>query len=275
MGELNVRVVVIGGYVVELYFNELSIKFINHIEYDELLSIVEIYKWLKKYNVNTCRIDKKDQEKFLSIIEKNLYSKEYKDFYFSFFKIPFESQEVMNKEEQYYLHDWLYKEEKCFGLAVAYLMQSICFSIDYKNWNESHIIIKIDENEEKVKNISTVEHVKFHFSDQKNALSIELVKCEIPYSEKKVHLREDHGIDKLKVFANKVLHSPYVIEVVNSLPYNPHERKFIKDIKDNGLVELVLPWTDQGLGLVIKTTGSTKEETRRIAQILEEEYGYL
>lgn len=275
MGELNVRVVVIGGYVVELYFNELSIRHRNHIEYDELLSIVEIYKWLKIYNVNTCRIEKKDQEIFLSIIEKNPKPKEYKDFYFSFFQIPFESQEIMNIEEQYYQHDWFYKGEKCLGLAVAYLTQSICFSIYHKNWDESYVILKKDDNDEKVKNISTVEHVKYHFSDRKNALPIELLECEIPYSEKKIHLREDHGIDKLKVFADKVLHSPYVIEVVNSLPYNPHGRKFIKDIKEDGLIELVLPWTDQGLGLVVKTTGKSKEETRRIAQILEEKYGYL
>ena len=88
-------------------------------------------------------------------------------------------------------------------------------------------------------------------------------------------MREDHGMDKLTAFAEKLVHSPYVVEVINSLPYNPKKRRFIKEIKADGLIEIVLPWTDCGLGLVVRTTGRTKKETDRIAHILEEKYGYV
>ena len=59
------------------------------------------------------------------------------------------------------------------------------------------------------------------------------------------------------------------------LPYNPYERKFIKRVRENGLIEIVLPWTDKGYGMVVKTTGRNLRETKRIAEIIEEELGYL
>ena len=62
--------------------------------------------------------------------------------------------------------------------------------------------------------------------------------------------------------------------VINSLPYNAKQRRFIRKIREDGLIEIVLPWTDEGLGIVVKTTGRTLRETETIAEILEEEYGY-
>ena len=41
------------------------------------------------------------------------------------------------------------------------------------------------------------------------------------------------------------------------------------------LIEIVLPWTDKGYGIVVKTTGRTIRETQKIAQIIEEEFGYI
>ena len=40
-------------------------------------------------------------------------------------------------------------------------------------------------------------------------------------------------------------------------------------------IEIVLPWTDKGYGIVVKTTGRTIRETQKIAQIIEEEFGYI
>ena len=94
-------------------------------------------------------------------------------------------------------------------------------------------------------------------------------------SDKKIVLRNDHGKDVLEDFSKRLVRCPYLIGVVNSLPYNPHERKFIKRVKENGLIEIVLPWTDKGYGIVIKTTGRTIRETEKIAEIIEEEFGYI
>lgn len=258
----------------DLYFNELSIKNKEELDYAVAENLVEVYKGLKENDINTCRIDTKDNQKLFSMIDKLPNSINIKNFYYSFFKLPFETEVVIRSEDKYYGHTWWYNGEKCFGLAISYLLHSICYSIFQSEWDKESIEIHKDDKEEKVRNISTRKHVDFHFTSLREKV-IELVECGIHYSEKSIHLREDHGIDKLLIFAEKLVHCPYIIEVVNSLPYNPHMKKFIKGIKDNGLVEIVLPWTDQGLGLVVKTTGRTIEETRKIAQLIQEKYGYI
>ncbi len=41
------------------------------------------------------------------------------------------------------------------------------------------------------------------------------------------------------------------------------------------LYRIVLPWTDEGYGIVVKTTGRNIRETRRIGEIINERYGGL
>ena len=259
----------------ELYFNELSIKHRNSLDYAVAAKIAEVYYALKDYDVTTCRIDIKEHEKLFAMIDKLPHSINIKNFYYSFFKLPFETESVVGKEDDYYEHCWLHKDEECFGLAITYLMNSISYSVFQDEWDKCMVTIYKDGMQEKIRNISTKEHVIFHFSNLEKDTDIELLECEIHYSQKRIHIRNDHGIDKLTEFSKKLVHSPYVIEVINSLPYNSRRKRFIKEIKEDGLVEIVLPWTDQGLGLVVRTTGRTKKETNKIARLLEEKYGYL
>ncbi len=91
---------------------------------------------------------------------------------------------------------------------------------------------------------------------------------------KKIHLREDHGRDILMHAAKKLVNSPYVEEIINSLPFNPKTTEPVKSISDDGLVELVLTKTDKGYGMVIKTTGRNKKETEEIIKILVEKYKF-
>ena len=76
-------------------------------------------------------------------------------------------------------------------------------------------------------------------------------------------------------FSKRLIRCPYVVGIINSLPYNSHERKFIKRIRSDsvGLIEIVLPWTDKGYGVIVKTTGRTIAETEAIGKIIEERYG--
>ena len=64
-----------------------------------------------------------------------------------------------------------------------------------------------------------------------------------------------------------------VYNIINALPFNSYERKFIRKIREDGLIEIVLPWTDKGYGIVVKTTGRTIKETEMIGKIIMEEYG--
>ena len=92
------------------------------------------------------------------------------------------------------------------------------------------------------------------------------------FSEKKIHFREDHGIDVLKRFADRIVHSDYVVEIVNSLPFNSHISRFIKNVYKNGQIEIVLYWEDAGYGMLLQTTGRNYRETEAIAEILKTEF---
>ncbi len=161
------------------------------------------------------------------------------------------------------------------GFALAFLLDSASFSIENLDWDIPFIKILKDEDAIRVRNICAEEHVDLHILQLQSKDEIELLKSDMQISDKKIVLRNDHGKDVLEDFSKRLVRCPYLIGVVNSLPYNPHERKFIKRVKENGLIEIVLPWTDKGYGIVIKTTGRTIRETEKIAEIIEEEFGYI
>lgn len=110
------------------------------------------------------------------------------------------------------------------------------------------------------------------WEEWKNQQPIHLFETTLKPEQKKISIRDDHGKDKLTEFAKKLVNSVYVIEVINSLPFNSKDTSFIKNISYDGKIELVLHKTDKGLGLVVQTTGRTKRETDKIAKILEKEY---
>lgn len=107
----------------------------------------------------------------------------------------------------------------------------------------------------------------------KEDFPVHLHRSEVKPERKKISLRKDHGIDILNHWAKRFVNNPYVEEVVNSLPFNPSTTNPIKKVHDNGLIELVLTKTDAGYGMVVKTTGTNKEETEEIAKILLSRYG--
>lgn len=101
---------------------------------------------------------------------------------------------------------------------------------------------------------------------------VELITCSDRPEDKKIKLRDDHGKDVLKDFCDKIVYCEYVCEIVNSIPFSSNDRRFIHRIRSDGIIELVLPWTDKGYGVAVKTTGRTKRETEKIADILKERY---
>lgn len=86
-------------------------------------------------------------------------------------------------------------------------------------------------------------------------------------------MRNDHGKDLLEEHAKRLLRNQYVNGVVNSLPFNKKSKRYILQVKDDGIINIVLYWTDAGYGMAIQTTGRNIRETKLIAEILEKEYG--
>jgi len=164
------------------------------------------------------------------------------------------------------------------GLGIAYLYNSIGISFCFDSfWNQTKHRLYVKGKEAGEYDVVAISHPKHcndaDFISHKDLWKpIELIKSQIIPESKSISLRDDHGKDELQAFAQRLCQSPYVAEIVNSMPYNPHETRFIKAIKDNGLIEIVLTNTDKGLGLVVQSTGRNKRETEKIANILKEKY---
>jgi putative CRISPR-associated protein (TIGR02619 family) len=109
------------------------------------------------------------------------------------------------------------------------------------------------------------ERCQRQFSRQEKLILDQVPKLDLPPEQKQIHLRDDHGKDKLQQFSEKLRRSPCVREIINSLPFNPRTIKPIRQVKPNGIVELVLIKTDEGLGICVQTTGRNLAETRAIA----------
>lgn len=259
----------------ELYFNEFSIKNGESITRDTIITLTMVYKALLKYSVTTCRIGSEDSNKLFQLISSLPDSMNVKNFYFSFFRSPYESDTVEKNQDDYYKYNWTFNSQACIGFALAYLLGSASLSIYTSGWNIPFVQFFKDRGAEKARNICVEEHVDIHIPQIMDETEAELLKCDLKSQDKKIVLRNDHGMDVLEDFSKRLIRCPYLIGVVNSLPYNPYERKFIKRIRENGLIEIVLPWTDKGYGIVVKTTGRTVRETERISEIIEEEFGYL
>lgn len=259
----------------DLFFNELSIKDMADIDYDSVVTIAKVYNRLSGYGITTCRIAPEDNSRLFQMICCMPDSVNVRNFYFSFFRSPYESKVVEEKQDDYYKHRWICHDEECIGIALAFLPDSASFSIDCTRWNAPFLEFFRDLDSEHIRNICVEEHVDMHVPQIQDKGGTKLLECDMPFSDKKIVLRDDHGKDVLEDFAKRLLHCPYLVGVINSLPYNSHERKFIRRVRENGLIEIVLPWTDQGYGMVVKTTGRTLRETERIAEIIEGEFGYI
>jgi len=259
----------------DLFFNELSIEGKKSISRDSVLAFVRVYRALLKYEITTCRIASEDNHKLHQMLQGMPDFLNIRNFYFSFFRSPYESERVEKEQDEYLEHEWLYNGKSCIGLPLAVILNAAALSIYESDWGNSFVYITKDGDADTVRNISIEQHVDIHIPQMQANKAPELVESNLQIEEKKISLRDDHGIDILMDFSKRLIRCPYVVGVINSLPFNSHERRFIKRIREEGLIEIVLPWTDKGYGVVVKTTGRTIKETEMIGKIITEKYGSI
>lgn len=257
----------------DLFFNELSIEEKTAISKDSVLIFVKVYRALLKYEITTCRIASEDNHKLHQMIQSMPDFLNISNFYFSFFRSPYESEKVEEKQDEYFTHEWLYNGRSCIGLPLAAILNVAALSIYEVGWSDAFVHITKDGEANTVRNISLEQHVDIHIPQIQTSGETELIESNLQIEDKKISLRDDHGKDILMDFSRRLIKCPYVVGVMNSLPFNSHERRFIKRIREEGLIEIVLPWTDEGLGVVVKTTGRTIKETEMIGRIIKETYG--
>ncbi|MFZ3253839.1 MAG: hypothetical protein WA133_06130 [Syntrophales bacterium] len=212
-------------------------------------------------------------------IPKNL-----KDFFLGFRKFPYEAGDETAEDRfiqaTYRLNE---PEETNYngaiteGLAWAYIRETLCISFPVNSvWRKTNICLREEKGQENslvlAFHASQLEHIEFHQAWIDSLKEIVLIETDTLPSQKKVNLRDDHGKDALTAFAQKLLQSPYLKGVINSLPFNPKEGNFIRSAYSDGRIELVLIWTDEGFGMVVQSTGRNLRETEAMAQILKDQY---
>ena len=113
---------------------------------------------------------------------------------------------------------------------------------------------------------------RLQFQKKQTAILDLIPQDHTPPENKPISLRHDHGKDKLLTFSQRLVQSPYITKVINSLPFNPHQNHPIRRTYPDGKIELVLTWTDAGLGVCLQTTGRNLAETNTIAIYLTQKF---
>ena len=174
------------------------------------------------------------------------------------------------------------KEVEAEGIACAHLADSFAVgfaSEDFWRDNTLFTINVLDQISEKTmtKQVFCISNVQ-QFEDNKfinwavGSLPIKFKPCNIPQVQKQISFRDDHGKDKLKAFAKRILKEEYIVEVINSLPFHPHARDIIGKVSDDGLIDIILTDSDQGYGMVIKTTAETRALALYMAADIRKKY---
>ncbi len=165
------------------------------------------------------------------------------------------------------------------GLAAAYVHNepSIGFNSE-EFWNDvMHTMQVTSNNHTKNTNwpcLTLPEHLnhdEFNTWIQDHS-EITLIETSLSIEEKKIKLSDDHGRDVLLQHAKALCSSGYVEGVVCSLPYQPTCVQYIYKTTPEGLVDIVLFWSDKGFSMRVKTTGRNSRETDAIANKLKEKY---
>lgn len=242
---------------------------------DSVIALASVYRSLRQYEITTCRIASEDHQKLHQMIRSMPDYWNIRNFYFSFFRSPYETENVEKEQNEYLEHEWLYDGKTCIGLPLAIILKTAALSIHESDWSAAFVYITKDGESDAVRNISVEQHVDIHIPQIQTSEETKLLESDLQIEDKKISLRDDHGVDVLMDFSKRLIRCPYVVGVINSLPFNSYERKFIKRIREEGLIEIVLPWTDKGYGVVVKTTGRTIKETEMIGRIIMEKYGGL
>lgn len=277
----------------DLVFNELSILplAVNRTEsYNRVFEFINTFKKASAYGFKRIRFEKQYNEIDLSQgytlgdFCGETTDRKLKSLLLGLRKYPFIDNDT--EQENSYIQNEYYLEkngnkEKCYGLAAAYLYSTSGIGFPSESfWEQvkfSLIIENCDTGNMTEKDIFCLS-MERHVNDSgfqswlENLNDVILITSDILPHEKEIKLRDDHGKDKLNAFAERLVLSPYIIKVINSLPFNRNDKKFIKRIYPDGKIELVLTNTDAGNGMIIQTTGRNKRETEEIACILEKKY---
>lgn len=279
-----------------LAFNELSFQPLVENEYvltDRFLNMTKIFKKANDSfgfshivfpaNIGVLKVT---SQKTLYEWVNQISNKNEKNIILSLIKKPF-TNDILNEQsdrvyEYYFENQELGIEQTyCNGLSTAHITEIPSISLGGEAfWEQIQIyFFKENTNGDIIENVKVL-NISIEDSLNNSLFSLfaesiaqfSLVESSLLPTQKSISFRQDHGTDILTTFANRLISSPYVISVINSLQFNPKTVRFIRNVFNDGKIEIVLHWEDAGFGMVIQTTGRNYRETKAIAKILQNEY---
>lgn len=274
----------------QLVFNELSeIPLCNNKSeaYERVEKFVATYKASHRFGFNIIRcqhgidtIQLADDYTLGDYCNEPKFSRTVGTLLRGLFRAPY-IEENSDEENFYIENDFALQKEgktiKPYGLAAAYIYSTVSIgflSDDFWQQPVFELMIYPSESIHEVYCLSKKEHLEdikvIGFIENKQPIL--LIESDIAPKDKKCELRNDHGKDVLTRFSKLIFQSKYVESVINSMPFNRFERNFIRRIYPDGKIEIVLTKTDQGLGMIVQTTGRNLRETTEIARILESKF---
>ncbi|GHT93483.1 hypothetical protein FACS1894140_6560 [Spirochaetia bacterium] len=277
----------------ELMFNELSNRPLADNKYkanEAMVLFSQTVKEAGKYKFNHVRSPYSVNEIYLMdeytiydwMIDKTM-SKTNRDYLFGKISPPFIDENDVLIEEEYLKAEYYFEgrnngieKVKCYGLAAAYLYDTLSISLPISNgWMRNNISIIIDSD-----NTTAIAIIKNVFSQACFSIpdlsvyleqtgDVTLVETTIDPDHKNIHLAEHHGLKELRELWYKLKNSPYVI---GGRSTGWGGNGFIRKIEKSGIIEIVLVDSERQYALQVQTTGRNYRETKLISEILEEKY---
>lgn len=272
-----------------IYFNDLTLNAINNTnDGKRLLSqfVRDVLKpVLNKTRLKNISCNNRYHIKDICIPhEKGILAQAF----FTFFRSPYVEEDFSGSEEEerYCLSNFYIEKDgnriECNDLGCAFMKDSLSLGFPSEPfWNKiDYVILEKDSENQERRHIVLCLTVKEHLDNNSfidwtlRKFHSEPIRTELQPKDKIIRLRDDHGKDVLLEFAQRICQSPYVIQIVNSLPFQPNENHFINKDKpfNDGLIDVCLYWTEQGFGMVIKTTATNEYQAKKIAEILIEQF---
>ena len=96
--------------------------------------------------------------------------------------------------------------------------------------------------------------------------------CAKAPSEKHIKVQMHDGKDVVLAFAEKLCRHELVQGVIDTIAFDSTTSRFVIKYYEDGVVDLRMHWTPKGFGLKVQTTARGLEQTRLVAEILEEAF---
>ncbi len=280
----------------EPFFNEISVEPLCETDQEiesRIKTFVAVLKFcggflgFKKVRSNKPAKDLELKKDFSlkDYLAKNAYGNNFgAQMFLSMLKPPYIYDDT-EEEKMYILHTTklVRKEQEVIadGFACAYYSSGFVVSFasdDFWVQNTSFTLSVVEDETRKARNhrIFGISHLK-QFAEPEfvswaiNNLSLKFRASEIAPEAKRISLRPDHGKQTLQEFSQRIKKESYIVEVVNSLAFDPKAKKKTT-IRNNGLIDIRLMDTDNKIGILVRTTAHNELESIYMAADIEKKY---